>query len=82
LVKCVIHAVGSTLSKLLKKLIAVKNILLSENTQKYVEKHNPNGIGSSKAFEVPPITDVVPDILSHAYRNTISTRYITSHCII
>jgi len=42
-------------------------VVLKRTTQKYVEKYNPYGIGSSKAFEVPHITNAVP-VISHAKR--------------
>jgi len=42
-----------------------KHVVPKRTTHKYVEKLNPYGIGSSRSFEVPPITNVVP-IISHA----------------
>jgi hypothetical protein len=60
--------VGYTLSRLSKKLIRVKkkkHFVPKCTTHKYVEKHNTDGIGSSRSFDVPPIANAGP-IISHA----------------
>jgi hypothetical protein len=60
-------AIGYTQIRLLKKLTAVKRavVILKHATKKYVEKHNPYGIESSKPFEVSPNSNVVL-VISHA----------------
>jgi hypothetical protein len=54
------------------KLATGKKSTPKRTIQKFVEKENPDGIGSSKAFSAPALTTLPKDFISEIGNNTCS----------
>jgi hypothetical protein len=61
-----------TLKQALEKLDCGKKSTPKRTIQKFVEKENPDGIGSSKAFSATALTTLPKDFISEIGNNTCS----------